>query len=206
MQIINWRSLSMENILSWGLIMWAFRISMHVLPRKTSLLLTQELQQHHQHPRAKINIHSKLDRLQHRQVDRLASISIAVNLCLIKGEVHEMPVLERMWHPAGRALQLPKTKSSKVTKVQIIQATLPSQRQSKITLLTSIAMGSRPHNSKRVGQCIRQALQADPPSTSKKLAYASTASNASSNQVAKIARRMIATVAISILLPSKRRL
>ena len=179
---------------------------MLVLPRKTSSLLTQVLHQHHQHPRANHNIHSKLGRLQHRQVDRLASISIAANLCLIKVEAHEMPGLERKWHQAGRALQLLKMKSSKVTKAQIIQATLPSQRNSKITLLTSIAMGSHPHSNQQVGQCIRQALQVDPPSVSKRLAYALTASSASSSQVAKIARRMIATVAISILPSSKRRL
>ena len=179
---------------------------MHVLPRKTSSLLTQVLHQHNQHPRVDHNIHSKLSRLQHRQVDRLALISIVANQCLIKVEPHEMQGLERKWHQAGRALQLLKMKSSKVTKAQIIQATLPSQRHSKIALLTSIAMGSRPHSSQQAGQCIRQALQVDPPSVSKKLAYASTASNASSSQVAKIARRMIATVAISILPSSKRRL
>ena len=169
---------------------------MHVQPRKMSSLLTQVLQQHNQHPRTKNNIHSKLSRLQPLQADRLASISIVVNQCKV----------ERKLPQAGRALQLLKMKSSKATKVQITQATLPSQRRSKTTPLTSIAMGSPPHNSKQVDQRIRQALPVAAPTCSKKLAYASTASSASSNQVAKFARHMIATAAISILPSSKHRL
>ena len=149
------------------------------------------------------SIRSRRDRRLRREVaGRRASISIVALRFRQAAAPLATTDREILLPRDGRVSQLPKMKSSKMTKARTIRGTGPSQLSNKATHLTSIAMANnRPISSQTTDLSkILQLLQlAGTLSCSKKQACASTGSSVRKPTEIRIDRHMTAMVAPTLM-------